>query len=91
METFFDKLKRDFQERFMTFETIRGFILAPFGAWVTYLALFDEAFAFKVLMLGLGIYTFIDGCRKIQVNRVKQTVRHEKLCEGATCSTSTQS
>lgn len=66
--------KRDFKERFMKFETLRGIILMPSGIILILTTWTHLQYSIQVFMTSVGVYWFIDGLRKIFVNRVKQQV-----------------
>jgi hypothetical protein len=78
----FEKLKQDFIERFLNFETARGIYLVPAGIVIMYLAIFHVNIVIGVTFFLGGLYAVSDGVRKIFVNRIKQkAVRDELLAK----------
>jgi len=74
-------LLQDFKERFFTFETVKGIYLLPAGGVICYVTLFYLQYVIQAFCLALGIYMMVEGFRKIQVNRIKQSLAAERLKE----------
>ena len=70
---------QDFKERFLNFETVKGIYLLPAGGVICYVTLFYLQYVIQAFCLALGIYMMVEGFRKIQVNRVKQSLAAERL------------
>ena len=70
---------QDFKERFLNFETVKGIYLLPAGGAICYVTLFYLQYVIQAFCLALGIYMMVEGFRKIQVNRVKQSLAAERL------------
>ena len=70
---------QDFKERFLNFETLKGVYLLPAGGVICYVTLFYLQYVIQAFCLALGIYMMVEGFRKIQVNRVKQSLAAERL------------
>lgn len=76
-------LKRDFKERFLKFETVRGLMLMPFGVILAVTTWTHFQYSIQVFMTATGLYWFVDGAYKIFVNRVKEQVKLQKQVEYA--------
>jgi len=72
---------QDVKERFLTFETVKGAYLLPAGGVICYATLFYLQYVIQAFCLALGVYMMVKGFRKIQVNRVKQSLATERLKE----------
>ena len=72
---------QDVKERFLTFETVKGAYLLPAGGVICYATLFYLQYVIQAFCLALGVYMMVEGFRKIQVNRVKQSLATERLKE----------
>ena len=72
-------LLQDFKERFLNFETVKGIYLLPAGGVICYVTLFYLQYVIQAFCLALGVYMMVEGFRKIQVNRVKQSLATERL------------
>jgi uncharacterized membrane protein len=70
---------QDFKERFLTFETVKGIYLLPAGGVICYVTLFYLQYVIQAFCLTLGVYMMVEGFRKIQVNRVKQSLATERM------------
>jgi uncharacterized membrane protein len=70
---------QDFKERFLTFETVKGVYLLLAGGAICYVTLFYLQYVIQAFCLTLGVYMMVEGFRKIQVNRVKQSLAAERL------------
>ena len=75
----FNDLKKDFKERFLTFETAKGIFLVPAGLIIIYAAIFHVSFVIQTTFAIGGLYAVSEGIRKIQVNRVKQDLKRDQL------------
>lgn len=76
-----EKLKRDFKERFMNFETAKGIYLFPAGCIMIYTSIYHIEFVIQAAGVLSGGYFIYEGLRKILVNRVKQAIARKKLFE----------
>jgi uncharacterized membrane protein len=74
---FFDK--QDFVERYLSFETAKGFYLVPAGLVIIYLSIFFIQYIIQGFAFIFGWYCFSEGLRKIFVNRIKQAAKKEEL------------
>lgn len=75
------KLKQDFKERFLNFETAKGIYLLPAGCIGIFICWYYQQYfvqAFGTIIFGYMVY---EGLRKIMVNRVKQAKARKKLFE----------
>lgn len=79
LKNFIKAFKRDIKERFATFETAKGVYLVPAGVVITYAAIFHVSFVIQTTFAAGGVYAVFEGLRKISVNRVKQSLAHERL------------
>jgi hypothetical protein len=70
---------QDFKERFLNFETVKGIYLLPAGGVICYVTLFYLQYVIQAFCMTLGIYMMVEGFRKIQVNRIKQSLATERL------------
>ena len=64
---------QDFKERFLNFETVKGVYLLPAGVLSATSPVFPH-YVIQAFCFALGIYMMVEGFRKIQVNRVKQSL-----------------
>lgn len=76
-----EKFKRDFVERFLTFETVKGSYLIPVGAVGFYLTLTAFQHVFQFAFFAVFAYLVVEGLRKVFVNRIKQTLKSEVLLQ----------
>lgn len=67
-----EKLKMDFIERFLNFETAKGFYLVPAGGVIIYVSLYYQQYLFTAVGVLFGWYCVSEGLRKIAVNRFAQ-------------------
>jgi hypothetical protein len=72
-------LLQDFKERFLNFETVKGVYLLPAGGVICYVTLFYLQYVIQAFCLALGVYMMVEGFRKIQVNRIKQSLAAERM------------
>jgi uncharacterized membrane protein len=72
---------QDFKERFLNFETVKGIYLLPAGGVICYVTLFYLQYVIQAFCFALGVYMMVEGFRKIQVNRIKQSLATERLKE----------
>ena len=70
---------QDLKERFLTFETVKGIYLLPACGVICYVTLFYLQYVIRAFCLALGIYMMVEGFRKIQVNRTKQSLSADRL------------
>ena len=66
------KLKMDFVERFLNFETAKGIYLVPAGFITIYVSIYYIQYLFIVGGCLLGWYLVSEGLRKVFVNRFAQ-------------------
>lgn len=76
-----NKIKQDFKERFLNFETAKGIYLLPAGCIVIYSAVFYIQFVIQVAAVLSGAYFVYEGFRKITVNRIKEGRAKAKLAK----------
>lgn len=76
-----EALKRDIVERFLTFETVKGTYLMPAAAAVAITNYFWQNLVWDILIYAACGYLFVEGARKVFVNRVKQEITRKKLVE----------
>lgn len=73
------RLKMDFKERFLNFETAKGVYLIPAGLITCAVSIYYQQYVIQVLGVLFGWYMFSEGLRKTFVNRIKQEKAQDTL------------
>lgn len=74
-----EKLKQDFRERFLNFETAKGVYLIPAGLATVYASIFHVQYLLQTAGALAGWYLVSEGIRKVWVNRIKQAAETKAL------------
>ena len=75
-------IKRDFKERFWNFETLKGLYFVIAAPYIVFVEFMLEEFFYKaVVIVVCGYFIFVEGPRKILVNRPKQELKKKLLIE----------
>lgn len=85
--TLWEKIKMDFKERFLNFETAKGIYLMPAGLITVATTLYYQQHLLTVLGVLFGWYMFSEGLRKVWVNRYKQERKQEEIRQARTEAT----
>lgn len=79
MSEFWTKFRKDFKERFMTFETAKGMYLIPAGLIGLYFTWYELQYLIQVAATLVFWYMISEGLRKVTVNRIKQQATKDTL------------
>lgn len=74
--SWWEKLKRDLKERFLNFETAKGFYLIPAGLAISYVAAYYMQYLMQTAGVLFGWYWASIGVWKIFINPVKAEAEH---------------
>lgn len=74
-------LKRDFVERFLNFESLKGLYLLPAGLIGLVVTWTNLQFILHAMGTAYFGYMVVEGLRKIFVNRISQALKVEELKE----------